>query len=132
MYEKVRFFIITILISLCFIACKSTSVDSTGVGERNQYVRGRLDSTIKSLNRDLADCNRALAECTERSRGVEDLAGRLKYLTQEYFRVTKQIQDANNRAITELNNLEKDMQSFNNDTINFDSSSRCVPVSGTD
>ena len=113
MYETLKKTICVIalfVVGFCFVGCKSTKIDSTGVGERNQYVRGRLDSTIKSLDRDLADCDRALQECTERSRGIEDLAARLKYLTSEYFRITKQIQDANNRALSELNAMEEDMQ----------------------
>lgn len=114
MYEKIRLVVICILINMCMCACKTVEVDSTGIGERNQYVCGQLDSTIKSLDRDLADCDRALQECTERSRGIEDLAERLKYLTTEYFRITKQIQDANNRALSELNVLEEDMYESSN------------------
>lgn len=120
MYEKVKLLIICVIVGLCCMGCKSTQIDSTGVGERNQYVRGRLDSTIKSLDRDLADCDRALAECTERSRGIEDLAARLKYLTTEYFRITKQIQDANNRALAELDAMEEDMQDVGTDTGDID------------
>lgn len=128
MYEKVKLLIICLVIGFCCVGCKSTKIDSTGVGERNQYVRGRLDSTIKSLDRDLADCDRALAECTERSRGIEDLAARLKYLTTEYFRITKQIQDANNRALAELDAMEEDMQDVgdNIDGVNIDNSSRAI------
>ena len=122
MYEKVKLLIICVILGLCCVGCKSTKIDSTGVGERNQYVRGRLDSTIKSLDRDLADCDRALAECTERSRGIEDLAARLKYLTTEYFRITKQIQDANNRALAELDAMEEDMQDVGTDTGDIDTS----------
>lgn len=129
MYEKVKHIFVCLVICMCFVGCKSTAIDSSSVGERNQYVRGRLDSTIKSLDRDLVDCDRALAECTERSRGIEDLAARLKYLTTEYFRITKQIQDANNRAIAELNALEKDMQGVSNNSGNTDTdnSSSAIP-----
>ena len=128
MYEKILKFICVIILCFGCVGCKSTKIDSTGVGERNQYVRGRLDSTIKSLDRDLADCDRALAECTERSRGIEDLAARLKYLTTEYFRITKQIQDANNRALAELDVMEEDMQDVgdNIDGVNIDNSSRAI------
>lgn len=123
MLKKILF-VCCLLVCNVFLACKSTAVYTDPAGERNQYVRGRLDSTIKSLDRELTGADEALRECTERSRGIEDLGARLKYLTSEYFRITKQIQDANNRAISELDSMEKDLQDTGNNTSDTDNNSR--------
>ena len=115
----VCFFVLALVVGCCcvlFPGCRTLAVDSTGIGERNKYIIGQLDSTIQSLNRELVESNGALEECVERSRTIEDGAQRLKYLVGRYFEVTKRIQDANNRAISRLEVLEESVRDSGVDT----------------
>lgn len=130
----IGFVAIVLVAAFCSVAsgCKSASIDSTGVGERNQYISGQLDSTIKSLDRALVECDGEVRDCLERSRGIESGAERLKYLIGEYFKIVERIQDANNRAIAELENMEKGMRNGVRNTSGNDTSSGSGSVSGTD
>ena len=128
------FFAIVLVAAFCVCAsgCKTASIDSTGVGERNQFISGQLDSTIKSLDRALVECDGEVRDCLERSRGIESGAERLKYLIGEYFKIVERIQDANNRAIAELEGLEKGMHDGVHDSNGTDTHSGSGSVSGTD
>lgn len=114
-----------------FIGCRSLGVDAGGVGERNQYISGRLDSTIKSLDRELAYSNEQVRECLERSRDIESGAERLKYLVERYFEIVGRIQGASDKAVAELRSLEEGMRDDGRDTCRPDIGECRSPVSGT-
>lgn len=114
----------------CF-GCRSLGVDADGIGERNQYISGRLDSTIKSLDREIAYSNEQVRECLERSRDIESGAERLKYLVERYFEIVRRIQGASDKAVAELRSMEEGMRHDGRDTGRPDIGERSGPVSGT-
>lgn len=132
MAKKIFTVLLCAFIGIICTSCRSTEVDSTGIGERNQYLRGRIDSTVKSLDRELVDCNSEIQQCLERSRRIEDLGERLKYLTTEYFKCFKQLQDTSDKAHAELQLVEEAIYNSNDGLAHTDSSRSSSVIPGTD
>lgn len=130
-----RFFIIcmlTVAMAVCCSGCVSTGFDEEGLGERNSYVRGQLDSTIRSLDRELTAGNESLRKCVERSGSIEDGARRLKELLRGYFEVVERIQEANSKALAKCKVLEESLHNSIPDSASSSSGGRSGALPGAD
>lgn len=106
--EKILF--ICFVICFSFSSCASTrnTNDIADIIARNSQSTGRLEATVKELDRTIIDSRKRIENIVNSSRGITNGIERVEYLFSEYEqetnRLLNQIDTIRNNAKTEREN----------------------------